>query len=151
MTNFAMLRSALAAVLVTVFGFAAPAIGDSDMGGEGDWPFFCTLEGFGYYDAFRLETRADSPTGYVLWFYANGTAQSGVYPSVQETNDGEYLEVYGWERIGLFRDRHMLAYVKKTGARTGVRDSMSSLETSLRGTTPSEFEMHWSSCQALER
>lgn len=106
-------------------------------GGEGDWPLFCSISGSADYDAFLLRTDARSPSGYALYFYDDGVVQSSVYPSVEETEDGQFLQVYGVETFGLFgrRDRHLLAYVAKADG----HPSEAGMKTTLRDVSPTFY------------
>lgn len=125
----------LALVLaVCVPTWTARGANGTDGRGEGDWPLFCSISDNAAYDAFLLRAEQRSPSGYTLYFYANGRAQSAVYPDVQETEDGQFLQVYGVEAFGLFNghNRHLLAYLAKTSART----SEAAMKTTRRNVNP---------------
>ncbi len=99
-------------------------------GGEGDWPLFCSIPDNDAYDGFLLRAEDRSPSGYTLYFYWNGQAQSAIYPDVQETEDGAYLQVHGVEAYGLFggRAHHLLAFVAKNvdrNSEAGMKNTLS--------------------------
>jgi hypothetical protein len=138
------------ATLALLFGLLSTSAGaEIKRGGEGDWPLFCSLPAGGDYDAFMLEGDAASPNGYRLTFYSNGYPQSAVYPDVQDTEDGQFMRVYGMETYGLFggRARHMLAYVAKTNARA----SEAGMKNTLTVVTPTFYttDLAPSSCSEL--
>ena len=120
----------------------ARAAADTDRSGEGDWPFFCSLEGFGAFDAFHLQKDDDAESGYVIYLYRDGQQLLGLEAQVWDSDDHAYLNVWGAANIGPFRDRRVYAQI----AKDETRQSMSSYDTVFRGTNP-DFEMHQSTCQ----
>src|SRR4051812_37051842 len=85
-------------------------------GGEGDWPFFCSLEGFDDYDAFQLNEDPQFASGYGIYLFRNNQPELYFEADVWDADDNSYFNVLAADTIGPFRDRRVFAQIAKDQA-----------------------------------